>query len=136
MSENTEDEFTARYDYTSNIRKRAIDHFSAADETLHLTLADKDSASLLIKLLDGEDKQTIARQKNKTDEKLADGLGVNVHAVADSLFQKLTGLRGEPDASKAPDEKIDLDVKVEDGEMRIGEDPELNFENLVPKNEG
>ena len=131
------DVIESRYDGTSDIRQRALDMLAKDDTALALALADKESSKILIKLLDGEDKQTIARQKNATDEKIAGSIGANIPGLVDVVISQLgghKGLRGDADASKAPSEKIDLKVEVKDGELGQGEDNTLNYESLTNGN--
>ena len=132
--EQIKDEMKDRYDETSRLRKRAIQILSENDELLKQTIFDKDTSKILVKLLDGEDKQTIARQKNATDEKLVGMVGSNIHDIADAVIQSLgghRGMRGEPDANAAPKETIAMTVNVSEEEMRIGEDPELHYDALL-----
>ena len=132
--EQIKDEMKDRYDETSQLRKRAIQILSENDELLKQTIFDKDTSKILVKLLDGEDKQTIARQKNATDEKLVGMVGSNIHDIADAVIQSLgghRGMRGEPDANAAPKETIAMTVNVSEEEMRIGEDPELHYDALL-----
>lgn len=132
--EQIKDEMKDRYDETSRLRKRAIQILSENDELLKQTIFDKDTSKILVKLLDGEDKQTIARQKNATDEKLVGMVGSNIHDIADAVIQSLgghRGMRGEPDANAAPKETIAMTVDVSEEEMRIGEDPELHYDALL-----
>ena len=131
------DVIESRYDGTSDIRQRALDMLAKDDTALALALADKESSKILIKLLDGEDKQTIARQQNATDEKIAGSIGANIPGLVDAVISQLgghKGLRGDADASKAPSEKIDLKVEVKDGELGQGEDNTLNYESLTNGN--
>ena len=132
--EQVKDEIQERYNDTSKLRQRAIKLLSENDELLKQTIFDKDTSKILVKLLDGEDKQTIARQKNATDEKLVGVVGSNINDIADAVIQGLggmRGIRGEPDATAAPKEEIPVSVEVKDGEMGIGEDPSLNYDALV-----
>jgi hypothetical protein len=136
--EQVKDEIQERYDDTSKLRKRAIKLLSENDELLKQTIFDKDTSKVLIKLLDGEDKQTIARQKNATDEKLVGAVGSNINDIADVVIQSLggqRGMRGNPDASAAPKEPVPVEVKVSEEEMRIGEDPELHYDALLKPND-
>lgn len=126
-----------RYDVTSNIRQRALVMLAESDDLLRLSLADKESSKALLKLLDGEDKQTIARQKNATEEKIANVIGNSLPEMVDQVIAAMGGskaIRGEPDASRAPKEKIDIDVKVGKGELGQGEDTELSYETLTKEN--
>lgn len=126
-----------RYDGTSDIRQRALSMLAKDDAALSLALADKESSKILIKLLDGEDKQTIARQKNATDEKIAGSIGANIPGLVDAVISQMgghKGLRGSPDASNAPKEKIDMNVDVKVGELGQGEDTTLNYESLTNGN--
>ena len=136
--EQVKDEIQERYDDTSKLRQRAIKLLSENDELLKQTIFDKDTSKILVKLLDGEDKQTIARQKNATDEKLVGVVGSNINDIADAVVQSLgghRGMRGNPDASVAPKETIPVEVKVSEEEMRIGEDPELHYDALLKSND-
>ena len=85
------DDFTQvierRYERTSEVRNRVIDLLAVNDQVLAQTIADKDSAGVLVKMLDGQDKQTIARQKNRTDEKAVE----NIHLL--SRFGNSTPLK-------------------------------------------
>ena len=65
------DVIESRYDGTSAIRQRALTMLANDDSALALALADKESSKILIKLLDGDDNPTIARQKIATDENIA-----------------------------------------------------------------
>ena len=136
--EQVKDEIQERYNNTSKLRQRAIKLLSENDELLKQTIFDKDTSKILVKLLDGEDKQTIARQKNATDEKLVGVVGSNINDIADAVVQSLgghRGMRGNPDASAAPKETIPVEVKVSEEEMRIGEDPELHYDALLKPND-
>lgn len=133
MTEDVNDVIERRYERTSSVRNRAIDLLAENDTTLAQTIADKDSASILIKMLDGEDKQTIARQKNRTDEK-AVGAVTSIQHVAKEVIQAMggpIGIRGEPDASAAPRGSIPIDVKLKDGELSQGADESLTAEALL-----
>lgn len=138
MTEETKkDAIEDRYDATSKIRQRALKMLADDDELLRINLADKETSKVLIKLLDGEDKQTIARQKNATDEKIANVVSSSLPEMVDKVISAMGGakaIRGEPDAKAAPREKIDLDVKVGDGELVQGEDADLSYETLMEKN--
>ena len=103
------------------------------DEILRISLADKEAQKALLKLLDGEDKQTIARQKNATDEKVAGAITTNLPMMVDEVIKAMGGpnaIRGNPDATTAPREKIDISVKVGNGELDQGEDANLSYESL------
>lgn len=129
------DDIKQRYEKTSRLRNRVIDILSEDDKALRLTIADGDSAKLLVKLLDGEDKQTIARQKNATDEKIVGVVGAGLNDIADKVIQGLggmRGMRGAPDASAAPTEIVPVHVEVSEEEMKQGENPELNYDALIP----
>lgn len=131
------DEIEKRYDLVSNIRQRALIQLAETDENLRLTLADKESSKNLMKLLDGEDKQTIARQRNATDEKIAGSIGANIPGLVDAVISQMgghIGIRGNADASVAPKEKIDINVEVGQGELNQGEDADLNYEALITSN--
>lgn len=134
MSEEVKkDEIEERYNITSNIRQRALTMLAEDDEILRISLADKESQKALLKLLDGEDKQTIARQKNATDEKVAGAITTNLPMMVDEVIKAMGGpnaIRGNPDATTAPREKIDIDVKVGSGELDQGEDANLSYESL------
>lgn len=133
MSEDLDKVIERRYDRTSSIRDRAIDLLAVDDQRLSQTIADKDSASILIKMLDGQDKQTIARQKNRTDEK-AVGAVTSIQHVAKEVIQAMggpIGIRGEPDASAAPRESIPIKVTVNEGELEQGADEALTAEALL-----
>lgn len=128
------DEIKERYEFTSQIRRQAIGILAPDASQLNMTLNDSDQAKLLVKLLDGEDKQTIARQKNATDEKIAGAIGTNLPSMVDQVISQMGGikaLRGEPDSSSAPKEKINLDVSIGHNELQQGEDPSLNYDSLV-----
>ena len=43
-------------------------------------------------------------------------------------------IRGNPDPSVAPKEKIDIDVNVGNGELEQGEDATLSYETLAKQN--
>ncbi len=132
--EQVRDEIKERYEQTSQIRQRALKILAEDDQLLNATLLDENGSKLLVKLLDGEDKQTIARQKNQTDERLVGAMSHNINDIADAVIQGLggmRGIRGEPDATAAPKEEIPVSVEVKDGEMGIGEDPSLNYDALV-----
>ncbi len=131
------DEIQTRYDGTSAVRQRALELLANNDELLALTIADKDASKILVKLLDGEDKQTIARQKNATDEKIAGAVTNNMPEMVEQVIRAMgghAGIRGKADASYAPREKIDCDVKVENGELKQGEDADLSYETMVKNN--
>ena len=135
--EQVKDEIHERYDDTSKLRQRAIKLLSENDELLKQTIFDKDTSKILVKLLDGEDKQTIARQKNATDEKIAGSIGANIPGLVDIVISQMgghKGLRGEADATVAPKEKIDIKVDVKQGELGQGEDTTLNYESLTNGN--
>ena len=135
--ESLKDVIESRYDGTSAIRQRALTMLANDDSALALALADKESSKILIKLLDGEDKQTIARQKNATDEKIAGSIGANIPGLVDIVISQMgghKGLRGEADATVAPKEKIDIKVDVKQGELGQGEDTTLNYESLTNGN--
>ena len=128
------DEIKERYDFTSNIRKQAIGILAPDVSQLNMTLNDSDQAKLLVKLLDGEDKQTIARQKNATDEKIAGAIQTNLPNMVDQVISQMGGIksiRGEADSEAAPKEKIDIDVNVGPKELDQGEDPSLNYDSLI-----
>ena len=132
--EQVTDEIKDRYDGTSKLRQAAIEILAENKEILKQTLFDKDTSKVLIKLLDGEDKQTIARQKNATEEKMVGVVGSNINTIADAVIQGLggmAGIRGEPDAAAAPKENVPIDIKVDAKEMQVGEDPECNYENIM-----
>ncbi len=132
--EQVRDEIKERYERTSQVRQRALKILAEDDQLLNATLLDENGSKLLVKLLDGEDKQTIARQKNQTDERLVGAMSHNINDIADAVIQGLggmRGIRGEPDATAAPKEEIPVSVEVKDGEMGIGEDPSLNYDALV-----
>ena len=132
--EQVRDEIKERYEQTSQVRQRALKILAEDDQLLNATLLDENGSKLLVKLLDGEDKQTIARQKNQTDERLVGAMSHNINDIADAVIQGLggmRGIRGEPDATAAPKEEIPVSVEVKDGEMGIGEDPSLNYDALV-----
>lgn len=138
MSEEVKkDEIEERYNLTSNIRKRALKMLADDDEALRLSLADKESQKALLKLLDGEDKQTIARQKNITDEKAVGAMTTSLPQMVDEVIKAMGGanaIRGNPDPSAAPKEKIDIDVNVGNGELEQGEDTTLSYETLAKQN--
>lgn len=138
MSEEVKkDEIEERYNLTSNIRKRALKMLANDDEALRLSLADKESQKALLKLLDGEDKQTIARQKNITEEKAVGAITTDLPQMVDEVIKAMGGLssiRGNPDPSAAPKEKIDIDVSVGNGELEQGEDATLSYETLAKQN--
>lgn len=127
-----------RYKRTSDLRERVIDHFTGDQEAFKLAMADKDSAAILIKMIDGQDKQTIARQRNRTEE-AAVGAFTNVQGVVKQVIAAMGGpkaLRGEADITAAPKGTIDCDVEVIDGELAKGSDENLNVETLMqPKSE-
>ena len=130
------DEIKERYDGTSSLRQRALKILAEDDNLLEMTLRDENSSKLLIKLLDGEDKQTIARQKNQTDEKLVGAVGSNINDIAEAVITGLggmRGIRGEADASSAPKEQVPIQVDVTLGELQLGEDPELNYDAIMNK---
>lgn len=130
------DDIKQRYEKTSRIRNRVIDILTSEDEALRLTIADGDSAKLLVKMLDGEDKQTIARQKNATDEKIVGVVSGGLNDIAEKVIQGMggmRGIRGEPNAAAAPTESIPLQLEVSAEEMKQGENPDLNYDTLVPK---
>ena len=130
------DEIKERYDGTSSLRQRALKILAEDDNLLEMTLRDENSSKLLIKLLDGEDKQTIARQKNQTDEKLVGAVGSNINDIAEAVIIGLggmRGIRGEADASSAPKEQVPIQVDVTPGELQLGEDPELNYDAIMNK---
>ena len=130
------DEIKNRYEKTSRIRNKVIDILSDDDEVLRLTIADSDAAKLLVKMLDGEDKQTIARQKNTTDEKAIGAFGSGINDIAERVIQTMggiRGMRGEPDATAAPTETIPMQLEISSDEMKQGEDPNCNYDALVPK---
>lgn len=135
MSEDVKkDEIEERYNLTSNIRKRALTMLAESDDVLRLSLADKEAQKALLKLLDGEDKQTIARQKNITDEKAVGAITTSLPQMVDEVIKAMGGnsaIRGNPDATAAPKEKIDIDVKVGNGELDQGEDATLSYETLA-----
>lgn len=131
------DEIKERYNYTSAIRRQAIGILAPDVNQLNMTLNDSDQAKLLVKLLDGEDKQTIARQKNATDEKLAGAIGANLPELVDQVISQMGGvknIRGEANPDLAPKEKIDIKVDVGRNELEQGEDPNLNYETLLNEN--
>lgn len=138
MSEEVKkDEIEERYNLTSNIRKRALKMLANDDDALRLSLADKESQKALLKLLDGEDKQTIARQKNITEEKAVGAITTDLPQMVDEVIKAMGGLssiRGNPDPSAAPKEKIDIDVSVGNGELEQGEDATLSYETLAKQN--
>lgn len=122
-----------RYRRTSDLRERVIEHFTADEQAFKLAMADKDSASILIKMIDGQDKQTIARQRNRTEE-AAVGAFTNVQSVVKQVVAAMGGpkaIRGEADASLAPKGTIDCDVDVNNGELTKGADENLNVETLM-----
>lgn len=122
-----------RYEKTSDVRDRVIELLSGTDTNLSQTLADKDSAGILIKMLDGQDKQTIARQRNRTEEK-AVGAVANIQQVAKEVIQAMggpIGIRGEPDATAAPRETVPIKVSVNQGELEQGADEALTAEALL-----
>ena len=130
------DEIKERYDGTSSLRQRALKILAEDDNLLEMTLRDENSSKLLIKLLDGEDKQTIARQKNQTDEKLVGAVGSNINDIAEAVIIGLggmRGIRGEADASSAPKEQVPIQVDVTPGDLQLGEDPELNYDAIMNK---
>ena len=134
------DDFTQvierRYERTSEVRNRVIDLLAVNDQVLAQTIADKDSARVLVKMLDGQDKQTIARQKNRTDEK-AVGAVTSIQQVAKEVIQAMggpIGIRGEPDASAAPRGSVPIQVDVNEGELNQGADEALNVDALMGSN--
>ena len=134
------DDFTQvierRYERTSEVRNRVIDLLAVNDQVLAQTIADKDSAGVLVKMLDGQDKQTIARQKNRTDEK-AVGAVTSIQQVAKEVIQAMggpIGIRGEPDASAAPRGSVPIQVDVNEGELNQGADEALNVDVLMGSN--
>lgn len=123
-----------RYDNVSAVRQRALKMLAEDDELLRISLADKESSKILVKLLDGEDKQTIARQKNATDEKLVAGVTTSLPEMVDQVIKSMGGqsaIRGEPDPTRAPREKVDIDAKVVPGELDQGEDASLSYETII-----
>ena len=53
MSEDINVIIERRYEKTSDVRDKVIELLAGSDTTLSQTLADKDSATILIKMLDG-----------------------------------------------------------------------------------
>ena len=130
-----DEEMDIRYKRTSDVRDRVIEHFTSTPDQFNLTMADKDSASILIKMLDGQDKQTIARQRNRTEE-AAVGAFTNVQSVVKQVIGAMGGpkaIRGEADPSAAPKGSIDIDVDIIDGELDQGADENLNVESIMNK---
>lgn len=127
-----------RYERTSDLREAALQTLVGDAEQLRLTLADKVSANIFLKLIDGQDKQTIARQRNRTEE-AAVGAFTNVQGVVKQVISAMGGVkavRGEPDASMAPKGTIDCDVAVNNGELESGADENLNVDTLMGRGEG
>lgn len=138
MSEDINVIIERRYEKTSDVRDKVIELLAGSDTTLSQTLADKDSATILIKMLDGQDKQTIARQRNRTEEK-AVGVVSNIQQVAKEVIQAMggpIGIRGEPDATAAPRETVPIKVSVNQGELEHGADEALTAEALLGDSNG
>lgn len=134
VTDQTRTEIDNRYEKTSKIRDRAIELLAEDEQLLRITLADKESSRNLIKLLDGQDKQTIARQKNTTDEKAIGASSADAKLIASEIVAAMggfTGMRGEPDQGAAPSKPIDLDVNMVPGEMSKGPDETLTCEALL-----
>lgn len=138
MSEDINVIIERRYEKTSDVRDKVIELLAGSDTTLSQTLADKDSATILIKMLDGQDKQTIARQRNRTEEK-AVGVVSNIQQAAKEVIQAMGGpsaVRGAPDASAAPRETVPIKVSVNQGELEQGADEALTAEALLGDSNG
>ena len=124
----------ANLELTDTIRTRAIEHLTSSDEVLHQNLADKDQAALLMKLLDGKDRQALTLQKNSIDSRIADGLS-NLDDAADKILEGLSVSFGIRTANTVVNQEANATLACEfefvPDEASLEPAEEMNFETLT-----
>lgn len=121
---------------TDDVRARAIHHLSKDETALHAALADPKTASILIKLLDGKDRQALNLQKNQIDSQMADAMGTLADA-AEQVIDQLGGVFAirtvNPEPNPSATTSIERQYTFVPDEATLEPSEELTFDTFAQK---